>query len=286
MKDFKDKVAVITGAASGIGRSVAFNCVREGMNVVLADVEEKALRQTEEEIKAQGAKVLAVLTDVSKANDIKALAQNTLNTFGAVHLLFNNAGISVNTSRFIWKGTAADWQWALGVNMWGLIHGIQVFVPILLEQDTESHIVNTASMVGLMCVPQFGIYQVTKHGVIAISETLYHELALCSSKVKVSVLCPGAVNTKFLESDRNRPSELKNTSEFVKLNPANQMFEQVLRQGIQTGMSPARVADILFQGIRDEKFYIFTHPEMKHFVQTRLEDILQERNPTNTMPSN
>jgi NADP-dependent 3-hydroxy acid dehydrogenase YdfG len=151
MKEFKDKVAVITGAASGIGRAIAFRCAQEGMKVVLTDIEEKALTQTETEMKALGAAVLAVLTDVSKASDLEALAQKTLDAFGAVHLLCNNAGVDAGTS--IWESSLADWQWVMGVNLWGVIHGVRVFVPIMLEQDTDSHIVNTASISGLVSIP-------------------------------------------------------------------------------------------------------------------------------------
>ena len=278
MKEFKDKVAVITGAASGIGRAIAFRCAQEDMKVVLADIEKKALAQTEQEMKARGATVLAVLTNVSKASDVEALALQTLNAFGAVHLLCNNAGVGAGFS--ILESTIADWNWVMGVNLWGVIHGVRVFVPIMLKQDTESHIVNTASVAGLMSVSGLGIYQVTKHAVVSLSEALYDELSHKSDKVKVSVLCPGVVNTGIANSERNRPDELQNVPAEVKQNPANSEFNQASHQAVEAGMSPELVADDLFQAIRDEKFYILTHPEFKDAVQTRLEDILQERNPT------
>lgn len=279
MKEFKDKVAVITGAASGIGRGIAERCAQEGMQVVLADIEEGALAQAEEDMKAAGANVLAVLTDVSKASDIEALAQRTLDVFGAVHLLCNNAGVGAGTT--IWESSLADWEWTIGVNLWGVIYGVRVFVPIMLEQSTECHIVNTASIAGLMSSPGLGIYKVTKHGVITLSETLHHELTDRGAKVKVSVLCPGFVNTRIMDSERNRPGELQNDPVEAKLSSEYEAAVEEFRQAIQAGMSPGQVADYVFRAIRDEKFYILTHPEFKPVVQLRMEDILLERNPTN-----
>jgi len=280
MKDFKDKVAVITGAASGIGRGVAERCAQEGMKVVLADVEKKSLTQTGKEIKSSGARVLTVLTDVSKASDVEALAQKTLDTFGAVHLLFNNAGVSMGT--VIWESTVKDWEWVLGVNLWGAIHGIRVFVPIMLEQDTECHIVNTASMAALISYPTRGIYTVTKHGVLALTEKLYHELVWHGAKIKVSILLPGSVKTRIWDAERNRPAELRNApAEEKELSPEYQVINQMGRLAVDAGESPQHVADCVFKAIREEKFYIITHPEMKPLVQMRMDDIMQERNPTN-----
>lgn len=281
MKEFKGKVAVITGAASGIGRGIAERCAQEGMKVVLADIEEKVLTQTEEEMKTAGAVVLAVLTDVSKASDIEALAQKTLHAFGTVHLLCNNAGVGGGTS--IWESTLADWEWVIGVNLWGVIYGVRTFVPIMLEQDTEGHIVNTASVAGLVSYRGFGIYKVTKHGVVTLSETLYHELGQREAKIKVSVLCPGFVNTQIMDSVRNRPIALQNEPVKEPLSPEVEMRRQAWLQAVQEGMSPQQVADCVFQAIRDEKFYILPAPEWKSKVQLRMEDILQERNPTDAL---
>ena len=203
MKEFKGKVAVVTGAASGIGRALADRSVQEGMKVVLADVEVEALAKTEAGLKSSGATVLAVPTDVSQARDVAALAQKTLEVFGAVHLLCNNAG--VGTEAAIWESTLEEWEWVMGVNLWGVIHGVRAFVPHMLAQDTECHIVNTASMAGLISGPGLGAYKVTKHAVVSLSETLYHELAERGARVGVSVLCPGIVNTRIMESARNRP---------------------------------------------------------------------------------
>jgi len=256
------------------------------MKIVLADIEEKALVQTEGEMKAAGASVLAVLTDVSKASDVEALGQKTLDAFGAVHLLCNNAG--VGAGGFTWESTLADWKWVIGVNLWGVIHGIRVFVPIMLEQDTECHIVNTASATGLVSSPYLGLYKVTKHGIVTLSETLYHELALRGAKIKVSVLCPMWVNTQLMEAERNRPAELQNdpAEEMrIKTSPEYQEVEKLVRQAVQAGMSCQEVADCVFNAITEEKFYIFTDPELvKPAVQMRMEDILQERNPTNPLP--
>ncbi|MBA7623884.1 1-deoxy-11-beta-hydroxypentalenate dehydrogenase [subsurface metagenome] len=284
MKEFKDRVAVITGAASGIGRGLAERCAQEGMKVVLADIEEKALTETEKEMKAAGASVLAVLTDVSKASDIEALARKTLDAFGAVHLLCNNAGVGPGAA-YIWERTVADWKWVMGVNLWGVIHGVRVFVPIMLEQDTECHIVNTASVGGLISSPHLGVYKVTKHGVVTLSETLYHELAQSGAKINVSVLCPAYVNTQIMDAERNRPAELQNDPAVEKkVNPEGQAVHQAMREAVQAAMSPQQVADRVFNAIREEKFYIFTDPEWKPVMQMRMEDILQERNPTNPLP--
>ena len=275
MKEFKDKVAVITGAASGIGRAIAERCVQEGMKAVLADVEVAALTQSEAEMTAAGATVLAVRTDVAQAKDVEALAHKTLDAFGAVHLLCNNAGVGAGTS--IWESTMADWEWVMGVNLWGVIHGVRVFVPIMLAQDTASHIVNTASMAGLISGPGLGVYRVTKHGVVTLSETLYHELAQRGAKVKVSVLCPGYVNTRIMEAARNRPVPLPPTQPQSAEEAARW---DAMRHAVQTGMPPAQVADAVFKALRGDQFYILTHPEWKEGVRTRMEDILQERNPT------
>jgi NAD(P)-dependent dehydrogenase (short-subunit alcohol dehydrogenase family) len=275
MNEFQGKVAVITGAASGIGRALADRCVQEGMKVVLADVEAEALAKAEASLKASGAAALAVRTDVSRARDVEALAQKTLATFGAVHLLCNNAG--VGTEAAVWESTLAEWEWVLGVNLWGVIHGVRVFVPIMLAQDTECHVVNTASVAGLISGPGLGVYKVSKHGVVALSETLHHELAERGAKVKVSVLCPGIVRTRIMESERNRPEHVAAAGP---LDPASQARWEMLRQLVPAGMPPAQVADAVFAALRKDQFYILTHPEGKESVRTRMEEILQERNPT------
>ena len=275
MKDFKDKVAVITGAASGIGRALADRCVQEGMKAVLADVEAEPLAKAEASLKASGATVLAVQTDVSQVRDVEALAQKTMEAFGAVHVLCNNAG--VGTEAAVWESTLAEWEWIVGVNLWGVVHGVRVFVPLMLAQDAECHIVNTASTAGLISGPGLGAYKVTKHGVVTLSETLHHELAERGAKVKVSVLCPGIVNTRIMESVRNRPGDLPPTAP---RGPASEERWEALRRLVPAGMPAAQVADAVFEALRKDRFYILTHPEGKEAVRTRMEDILQERNPT------
>lgn len=288
MRELKDRVAVITGAASGIGRGIAERCGRESMKVVLADLEEEALARTAQDMKAKGVDVLAVPTDVSKEGDIKALAEKTLNYFGAVHLLFNNAGVNVRTS--LLESTLADWQWLIGVNLWGVIHGVRIFAPIMLAQDTDCHIVNTASGAGLISSSQGGIYKVTKHGVVSLSETLYHELKEMKAKVKVSVLVPVLVKTRFSDAERNRPKEFQNDSVKERLSPESlkklKSWEQMGRQATKKyGLQPEKSADYVFNAIKKEKFYILTHFWIKPAIQMRMEDILLERNPTNVLSS-
>jgi NAD(P)-dependent dehydrogenase (short-subunit alcohol dehydrogenase family) len=278
MKEFKNKVAVITGAASGIGRGLAKHCAQEGMRVVLADVEQEALRRAEQELRSTGATVLAVPTDVSKADEVKALAKKTLDTYGGVHLLFNNAGVAGGNA--IWESTLADWEWVLGVNLWGVIHGLHVFVPIMLAQDVECHIVNTASIAGLVSYHPTATYQVTKHAVVALSEQLFFSLALRAAKVKTSVLCPGWVNTQIMDSERNRPVALRNPDSDQPPNPVYESMLQYGRQLVQAGMSPSAVAEHIFNAIREEKFYILTHPEFQPNIKERMQNILQEHNPT------
>lgn len=277
MKDFQGKVAVITGAASGIGRALAEKSAQEGMKVVLADVEAGALKQAEVELKASGADVLAVLTDVSQAADVERLAEQAFATYGAVHLLCNNAGVSAE--RTIWKSTLADWQWVLGVNLWGVIHGIHYFVPRMLAQESEGHIVNTASMAGFLSSSGMGIYKVSKFGVVTLSETLAHELAARDAKVKASVLCPEWVNTHIMEAGRNRPSALQNAPREGQRVPKKSALEETVTKAIQAGIAPSQVAEIVFEAVRQEKFYIFTHPNTKRVIEERINGVLEERLP-------
>ena len=260
MQAFQDRVAVITGDDSGIGHSLALRCVQEGMKVVLADIEEAALRRTAAELQATGAQVLTVVTDVSEISDVTALAQQTLATFGAVHLLCNNAGVGAGTT--IWESTLADWEWVLGVNLWGVIHGVRVFVPIMLAQDTECHIVNTASIAGLIAHPGAGIYKVTKHAIVSLSETLYYELAERGAKVHVSVLCPARVTTRILDLARNRPAALQNDPN-EKVSPGVIARRPAADQAAPPGMTPEQIADCVFTAIRENRLYILTHPELK-----------------------
>ena len=273
MQDLKGNVAVVTGAASGIGNAMATRFAEEGMRVVLADIEEGPLADAEKKLADGGATVLAVPTDVSKGEQMDALAQKTFDAFGTAHVVCNNAG--VGAGGVMWTLTEADWKWVLGVNLWGVIHGVRVFVPRLVEQG-EGHVVNTASMAGLTSVPMMGPYNVTKHGVVTLSETLSVELGLHGSPVKVSVLCPGWVNTRIHEADRNRPPELADENADAGM---AEMGRQMLGTLLASGLAPSEVASHVLDAIREDRFYILTHPDMKPSIQRRMEDILEGRTP-------
>lgn len=286
MNIFQGKVAVVTGAASGIGRALVERCVQEGMKVVLADIEEQALVQVSRELAAQGAQTIAVQTDVSQATEVERLAQKAFETYSAVHLLFNNAGVGAGSSA--WESTLADWEWVLGVNLYGVIHGIRSFVPRMLEQGAEGYIVNTSSMAGLTSMPGLSVYMASKHAVVSLTETLYHELTLREAHIGVSVLCPGFVKTRIQEAERNRPVRLQNAPDEhalpeQKLSREEQEAGQMLQQAIRAGMSPQQFADMTFAAIREERFYIYP-PEFKRGIQVRMEDILTPRNPTLLLP--
>jgi len=275
MRNFQDKVAVVTGAASGIGFAMAERFAQEGMRVVLADIERDALAAAAARLSQAGKQVIPVVTDVSKPDSVEALAQKTLKTFGAVHIVCNNAGVG-NPPVPVWENTLADWQWVLGVNLWGVIHGIRSFVPILLRQGEPGHVVNTASMAGLTSSRRLGVYCASKHAVVAISETLHAELAAIGSPVKVSVLCPSFVQTNIADSSRNRPPDLPGTESD---SDAAEAFRLMLRGLLATGMAPSAVAERVLGAIREEQLYILTHPDTKPALQRHMEDVIAERNP-------
>jgi NAD(P)-dependent dehydrogenase (short-subunit alcohol dehydrogenase family) len=279
MKDFKGRVAVVTGAASGIGRGMAETFAGQGMKVVVSDVEPGALNKAVDELKGTGAEVLGVQTDVSKSEQVEALAQKSIDAFGAVHVLCNNAGVAVTELVASWEATLDDWNWVLGVNLMGVIHGIRTFIPIMLEQGSEGHIVNTASMAGLATGVE-PIYGVTKHGVVALSESLHNELAFRGAKIKVSVLCPGWVNTNILNADRNRPTNLSEMAPSTLPPEQASMLRELIGKLLVEGLDPTRVAQQVLDCIRDERFYILTHPEMKSMIEHRMNNILAEEDPT------
>ena len=262
-------VAVITGAASGIGRGLAERFAADGMKLVLADIEEAPLAKLAADLKMQGATVLAVKTDVSNPGEVENLAVQTLDTFGAVHILCNNAGVVC--SRPIWEHTLADWEWVLGVNLWGVIHGIRTFVPRMLAQGDACHIVNTASILGLVRGSGEGIYKVSKHGVVALSETLAAELAQKAANIQVHVLCPGWVRTGILDADRNRPDTLRVTAADEQLSSGSRNT----RAAMAAGISPAEVAEHVYNAIQTGTFYIHTHPEHKTWIRERMQHILE-----------
>lgn len=282
MKDLKGKVAVITGAASGFGREFAILCAGEGMKLVLADIDEKNLPGTVA-LLPPGTQALQVKCDVSKAESVKALADQAYATFGAAHLLFNNAGVSPVGPA--WSATLDDWKWTLGVNLMGVVHGIHYFVPRMLEQQDECHVVNTASVAGMLSVPASAPYCVSKHGVVTLSEVLYHDLQMFQSKagkakIGVSVLCPAFVNTGIKDSERNRPAELGAE------NPLAKPFAAQMRKAIESGkLSAADVARMTLDAVKAGRFYILTHPKIKVSIEARMRDILDDRLPTNMVPS-
>ena len=280
MKTFQDKVAVITGGASGLGREFANVAAQLGMQLVLADVQRDALERAKAELEAQGASVLAVICDVRKGEQVQALADAAMEKFGAVHLLFNNAG--VGSGGLIWENTQADWEWVLGVNLWGVIHGVRIFTRLMLacaQQDAayEGHIVNTASMAGLLNAPAMGVYNVSKHAVVSLSETLYHDLQLVEAPIGASVLCPYFVSTGISQSHRNRPDDVRMSERPT----ASQLAAQALTDKAVTSgkVSAAQVAQMTFDAIRDGQFYIYSHPGALGNVQARMEEIVGQKNP-------
>lgn len=277
MDQFANRVAVVTGAASGIGRGLAERFAREGMQLVLADVEAEPLAAFEQELTAAGHQVFARVIDVSQRAEVDALADAAFERFGAVHVLCNNAGVSGGGGA-LWETTEADWQWVLGVNLLGVVHGIQAFVPRMLATGEPGHVVNTSSVLGLSSGPG-SIYGVTKHAVTRLTEGLYHDLRAANANISASVLCPGMIATRIIEAERNRPAALQNPGQ------ANQPEVLARRQAMQQlflaqGMPPAEVAEIVLDAIRNDRFYILTHPDIKQGVERRLRDILDDRQPT------
>ena len=273
MNDIRGKVAVVTGAAGGIGRELALACAREGASVALADVDEAGMAETAGILEAAGARVLEVRCDVSKPADIEALADRACERFGATHLLFNNAGVAVCGP--IWTSTPEDWTWILGINLMGVVHGVRTFVPRMLAQKDDCHIVNTASVAGLLSLPGSSAYCVTKHGVVTLSECLRHELRMENARIGVSVLCPAFVPTGIFESARNRPAELAPT------NPLAKPYEEAGRKAVAAGrLSAADIARITLEAVKAGRFYVLPHGKIKAAVETRMRDVLEERDPT------
>ena len=277
MKELKGKVAAVTGAASGLGRSMALAFAAEGMDLALADVDEVNLSSVQDEVLAKGVRAITLKVDVSNAQQLEIFRDQTLTRLGGVHVVCNNAGVSPLGA--VWENSPADWQWILGVNLWGVIHGVRAFTPHLIKQD-EGHIVNTASVAGLISPPGSGAYNVTKHGVVALSESLYHDLRERNSKVGVSVLCPAYVPTGIVDSERNRPKDLPISTK----SEATLAREAMLRKAVTSGkISADQVAQAVLAAIRDERFYILTHPRIKGAIQARMEDVLNERAPRNPL---
>ncbi len=281
MENLRDKIAVVTGAASGIGKAIATRFAREGMKVVLADVERGALTAVADELSAQGFDNLAVVTDVGQEEQVRALAEQTVDQFGAVDVLCNNAGVF--TGGLAWQSPHQDYEWLMNVNVWGVIHGVRVFVPIMLGQASEAHIVNTASMAGLTNGPFTAVYSMTKHAVVGYSEALYHDLASSGAKIGVSVLCPELINTQIGDARRNRPRDLAG---FDFNSPEREIAEGSLRQlAVEKGVDPSVMAERVVDGIRTNRFYLLAEDGWRKSCETRLEDIRLARNPTLSIPA-
>ena len=281
MNEAKSRTAVITGAASGFGLEASRIAAARGMNVVMADVQPEALHRAAAEITALGAAVLPMRLDVSKAAEVEALGAATQQRFGAPSFVFNNAG--VGAGGLIWEHTLKDWEWVVGVNLMGVAHGVRVFTPMMLaaaESDPafRGHIVNTASMAGLLCAPNMGVYNVVKHAVVAMSETLYQDLALVTDQVHAHVLCPFFVPTGIHQSERNRPAAFQHDAKATR----SQLIAQAMSdQAVTKGkVSAAQVAQLVFDACAHNHFYIYSHPKSLASVQVRLEDIMTPRNPT------
>ena len=282
ISDFKNKTAVITGAGSGFGLECARIGASLGMNLVLADVQQDALDRAQAELTAAGAPVLAMRVDVSKADQVEALGAATLARFGAPNFLFNNAG--VGSGGLIWENTLQDWEWVIGVNLMGVAHGIRVFTPMMLaaaaaDPAFQGHIVNTASMAGLLNAPNMGVYNVSKHAVVSMSETLYQDLALVTEQISASVLCPFFVPTGISQSHRNRPDEHKAAG--AKPTKSQLIGQAMSDKAVGSGkVSAANVAQMVFDAMVANQFYIYSHPKSIASVQVRMEDVLMSRNPT------
>ena len=277
MRDFDGKTAVVTGAASGMGRAFAERFAREGMQVVLADIEEEALKAAVLELEQQERRVIGVVTNTMSRDSVQELAQRAIDEFGKVHVVCNNAGVisrrdSGQGDRGVWEIPQSDWDWVMGVNFWGVLYGLQVFVPHMLEHGEEGHIINTASLAGL--IPGAGVYGVTKHGVLALSEGLYRDLKNRDAKISASVLCPGLVNTRIFRAERNRPDEFARETS-ADDSAALAGVEAVLQQA----KSPAAVAEIVFEAVQNDRFYILPHPAWDEIIRSRFEQVLARGEP-------
>jgi NAD(P)-dependent dehydrogenase (short-subunit alcohol dehydrogenase family) len=277
--DFHGKCAVLTGAGSGFGLECARIAARVGMRVVLVDVQADALEQVDAELRATGADVLARRTDVASATDMEALARAVQDRFGAPHFVFNNAG--VGAGGLVWENSVADWEWVLGVNLWGVIHGVRLFTPMMLaaakaDPGWQGHIVNTASMAGLLAPPNMGVYNTAKHAVVGLTETLYQDLRLVTAQVGASVLCPHFVPTAITRSERNRPSGLAALPRTRSQMVGEAMGEQAVRSG---KVSAANVAQMVFDAVAQDRFYVYSHPKGMGAVRARVEAIVNGTNP-------
>lgn len=269
MNRLEGKVVAVTGAAGGLGRAMALAFAAEGMHVALADVDEKGLEASLEDIVSRNCKAFSMRVDVSKAAEVEAFAERTCAELGGVHLVCNNAGVALTGA--VWENSELDWEWILGVNLRGVVNGVRAFTPRLLAQN-EGHIVNTASVAGLISPPGLGAYCVSKHAVVALSEALHHDLRERGSAVGVSVLCPAYVPTGIADSERNRPKELG----FSQKTPRDLALKKAVASG---RLSADDVARAVVAAVKENRFYILTHRAIKGAIRARMEDILDERAP-------
>lgn len=276
MRDFAGRVAVVTGAGSGMGRAFAQRFAEEGMKVVLADIEEPALEQAVADLRGQGYEVIGVRTDVSRAEAVRHLAEEALKAFGKVHVVCNNAGVEGYLDGPIWEATDKDWDWTFGVDYWSVVHGMRTFLPILLEQGEEGHVVNTSSMTAV--VRAANMYAVAKHAVLALTEVAYGNLKERGAKVGVSALVPGIIATRIFQGSRNRPAELRNEVEPPGAARGREM-RQMMHERLQAGMRPSQVAEVLVQGIREDRLYILTDLNWQDRIDGRHLNILHGTNP-------
>ncbi len=282
MKNLSGKVAVVTGAASGIGKSLAESFLREGMRIVLSDIDEKALEMVTNQLKNKGGDVIRVITDVSDPDSVNNLAERTIEKYKRVDILCNNAGVGFGNGA-VWENSIQDWNWVLGVNLMGTIHGIKTFVPIMEKQNTKCHIINTSSSAGIGIGAGSSPYAVSKHGVVALSESLFNDLSMRGSMIGVSVLCPGFVNTNILDPLRSRPERF---GTYIPVSQPSQaaMIDGAFKYAIENGLDPDVVADKAVKGIKEGQFYILTHPEVYDMAKARCESILENRKPVASMP--
>lgn len=280
MRDLAGRVAVVTGATGGLGSALARRFADARMKLVLADLDADALARAVTELARGGIDVIGVRTDVRKAADVEALAARTLEAFGAVQVVCNNAGVAPVGAA--WESTTADWEWVLGVNLWGVIHGVRVFTPIMLDQDGEGHIVNTASVAGLISPPGMAAYNVSKHAVVALTESLHHDLVARGAKVRCSVVCPAYFPSGIADSEQTRPAELAKSGSAK--SDAQRILEANLRKAVMAGkLSADDIAAAVVDAVREDRFYVLTHPRIKAAIEWRMRDILAERTPTDPM---
>jgi NAD(P)-dependent dehydrogenase (short-subunit alcohol dehydrogenase family) len=273
MKELKGRVAAVTGAASGLGRAMALAFAGEGMHLALADVDEAGLEKTRALAGRPDSRIISMRVDVSKADDVNRFAERAAAELNGIHVVCNNAGVALSGA--VWETSEAEWQWILGVNLLGVVHGVRAFAPRLIAQD-EGHIVNTASVAGLISPPGMGAYCVSKHAVVTLSEALHHDLRERGSSVGVSVLCPAYVPTGIADSERNRPPDLslsgKSKERLAK--------EAALKKAVAAGkLSADDVARAVVAAVKQNRFYVLTHPGIKGAVRSRMEDLLEERAP-------